>query len=148
MISAPIIHPIILGSLAAAGHRSTILVTDAHYAAATTVCPRSTIVHLNFTAGTPLITEVIAALLQMIPVERHTSMRGPAAHLQGVANEVNALLGPGVPHDEVEREEFYRLARSDDLALCIVTGDTRRFANALLTVGVNTSIDAASPASP
>jgi L-fucose mutarotase len=39
----------------------------------------------------------------------------------------------------VTRAEFYALARDPNLALCIVTGDTRRFCNALLTVGVDRS---------
>tara|TARA_R110000868_G_scaffold411750_1_gene708744 strand:- start:47164 stop:47601 length:438 start_codon:yes stop_codon:yes gene_type:complete len=137
MINGPIIHPPILGALAAAGHKSTILVADAHYAAATAVGPHATVAYLNFTAGTPLTTEVIAALTSMLPFERRTSMAVPDDVVAEVPAEVGAILGAEIPHRTVAREEFYALARSEDLVLCIVTGDTRRFANTLLTVGVN-----------
>lgn len=138
MISAPIIHPPILGALAAAGHKSTIMIADAHFAAATTAGRRATVAYLNFTAGAPLTTDVLATLTQMVPFERYTSMVTPATFASPVSAEVEAILGSDVPHDLLEREAFYDLARSDNLVLCIVTGDTRRFANILVTVGVNT----------
>jgi L-fucose mutarotase len=47
-----------------------------------------------------------------------------------VQDRIAALLPVAV--EKVKREEFYQLARSQDLALGIVTGDTRRFGNALL----------------
>ncbi|MEL0626159.1 RbsD/FucU domain-containing protein [Salinibacterium amurskyense] len=138
MISAPIIHPPILSALAAAGHKSTIMIADAHFAAATTAGRRATVAYLNFTEGTPLTSDVLATLMQMVPFERYTSMVTPDGFHSPVSAEVEALLGSDVPHDLLEREEFYDLIRGDDLILCIVTGDTRRFANVLVTVGVNT----------
>ena len=36
----------------------------------------------------------------------------------------------------MERFEFYEEASTDDLCLTIVTGERRRFANILLTIGV------------
>lgn len=138
MISSPIIHPPILHALAAAGHRSTILIADAHYAAATAVGSRATVAYLNFTAGTPLTTEVIETLIKVVPIEKHTSMAAPDDTASAVQAQIRAILGGGMPHEEIARGDFYAMARSDDLALCIVTGDTRRFANAILTVGVNT----------
>jgi L-fucose mutarotase len=36
----------------------------------------------------------------------------------------------------VSREQFYALATSADVALVVVTGDTRRFGNVALRVGV------------
>ncbi|MBH0023440.1 RbsD/FucU domain-containing protein [Salinibacterium sp. SWN248] len=138
MITAPIIHPPILGALAAAGHKSTIMIADAHFAAATTSGSRATVAYLNFTAGTPLTTDVLATLAQMVPFERYTSMLTPEAIESPVCDEVKQILDADVPHDVLEREAFYDLIRSDNLILCIVTGDTRRFANILVTVGVNT----------
>ncbi|WP_026037535.1 RbsD/FucU domain-containing protein [Salinibacterium sp. PAMC 21357] len=138
MISAPIIHPPILGALAAAGHKSTIMIADAHFAAATIAGKRATVAYLNFTAGTPLTTDVLAVLTQMVPFERYTSMLTPESIASPVSAEVKTILGGDVPHDLLERDDFYDLVRSDNLVLCIVTGDTRRFANILVTVGVNT----------
>jgi L-fucose mutarotase len=47
-----------------------------------------------------------------------------------------ALLPKGIQWEEKERWAFYSDVKSSDTALIIATGDTRRFANLLLTVGV------------
>jgi L-fucose mutarotase len=137
MINGRIIHPTIIAALAAAGHRSTVLITDAHYAASTGVGHNATLVHLNLEAGTPTIPRVVELVAATVPVERCTTMHNPEPDHGGVQAEVATILGAAVPHDELSREDFYAAARSDDLALCVVTGDTRRFGNVLLTVGVN-----------
>ena len=137
MINGRIIHPPLLAALAAAGHCSTILVADAHYSVATAVGPRATIVHLNLTVGTPLVTDVVELLAEAVPIERRTTMRTPAGARSEVQEAVSRALGSEIEHVEVERDVFYDLARREDLALCIVAGDARRFANVLLTVGVN-----------
>jgi L-fucose mutarotase len=56
-----------------------------------------------------------------------------------VQEEARALIGADAPCRLVTRAEFYALARDPNLGLCIVTGDTRRFGNVLLTVGVDRS---------
>jgi L-fucose mutarotase len=83
VIHAPIIHPHVLAALAAAGHRSTVLICDAHYAASTAIGPNATVVHLNITAGSPTIPDVLEPLLRTVAVEHaHKSnpppMRCPA----------------------------------------------------------------------
>lgn len=140
MINGQIIHPRIIAALAAAGHRSTVLIADAHYAASTAVGPNATLVHLNLEAGSPTIPHVVELVAAMIPIEKRTSMQSSEADFGGVQAEIATILGPALPHCELSREEFYTASRSDDLALCIVTGDIRRFGNVLLTVGVNTAI--------
>jgi L-fucose mutarotase len=44
-----------------------------------------------------------------------------------------------VPFEELDRFAFYAQARSDDLALLIVTADVRTYANLLLTLGVRSN---------
>ena len=138
MINGTIIHPKILHGLASAGHRSTILVTDAHYAAQTAVGPNATVVLLNLEPGTPTITRVVELLTGYVPVEKYTTMGTPDPEFDEVQQEMATMLGSTAAHAMLDREGFYAAARSADLALCIVTGDTRRFGNVLLTVGVNT----------
>jgi L-fucose mutarotase len=43
---------------------------------------------------------------------------------------------PGINVDRLDRLAFYEIARSPDVALAVVTGDVRTYANLLLTVGV------------
>ena len=41
-----------------------------------------------------------------------------------------------MPIEELDRFAFYAQARSDDLALAIVTADIRTYTNLLMTIGV------------
>ncbi|HEX4401069.1 MAG TPA: RbsD/FucU domain-containing protein [Galbitalea sp.] len=139
VLNTPIVHPGILAGLASAGHKSMILVTDGYFAASTTTGPNADRVYLNLEAGSPTVTRVIELIARMVPIEQCTGMRAPAGGSNEVQLEVQRLLGNGVPSENLERDDFYALARSVDLALCIVTGDTRRFANVILTVGSGTA---------
>lgn len=137
MISNRLTHPEILSSLAGAGHGSTVLITDGHYAATTATGPNARIVHLNLQAGTPTVPEVLEVVLETIAVERAIRISpSPDAMPCLVHDEIDRLLPATVITDFFEKSDFYALARSQNLALCIVTGDSRRFANVLLTVGV------------
>lgn len=137
MITAKLTHPGIIAALAAAGHGSTVLLTDGHYPAKTAVGPNSHTVHLNLTSGSPTVPEVLSVLLETIPVERATVIRPSDDALPSlVQEEIRRLLPEPVPLTHVGRHDFYALAREPDLALCVVTGDNRRFANVLLTMGV------------
>lgn len=136
MIKSTIIHPQILQSLAAAGHKSTVVIADAHYAAATAVGPNARTVYLNLTAGRPTIPEALAAVLATVVVEHASQIKATADALPStVQEEVAGLLQPDVPLEYVDRDAFYGLARKPDLALAVVTGDTRRFGNVLLRLG-------------
>lgn len=137
MIRGLITHPIILGTLAAAGHRSTLLICDGHYAAATSVGPNAVVVHLNLEAGNPTVPRVVELIAGAVVIEKRTIMEVPEERFARVQDEVNLVLGSDVELETVSREDFYTAARSTNLALCVVTGDVRRFSNVLLTVGVN-----------
>jgi L-fucose mutarotase len=135
-----IIHPAVLESLARVGHKGRILVTDALYSTATATPARATIVHLALSAGTPTVTEVVRALVGAVELEELTRMRPESGATDlPVHREIDELLPQGrVERSWVPRQEFYGLARSEEVALCLATGDTRKFANVLLTVGAPT----------
>lgn len=134
--SPGIIHPVVLESLARAGHMAQILVTDAFYSTATATNPLAPVVHVALTAGSPTVTDVVAVLGAAIPVEELTRMRPEEpADTHPVFAEVEAVLPTGVGQAWLGRQEFYAQARSQDVALCLATGDTRRFANVLLRIG-------------
>jgi L-fucose mutarotase len=140
MISSRLTHPQTLAALAAAGHGSTVLISDGHYAAATAVNPREIVVHLNLEANHPKVTDVLDVVRASIPIESWTAMQPAGDALPcAVQEEARALIGADAPCRLVTRAEFYALARDPNLGLCIVTGDTRRFGNVLLTVGVDRS---------
>jgi L-fucose mutarotase len=137
MITGQLTHPRIISALAAAGHGATVLITDGHYSAATAVGPNAETVHLNLQADFPTVPQVLAVVLGTVPVEKLTRITPSAdATPCPVHSEIDELMPEGTATEFVDRFGFYALARSENLALCIVTGDSRRFANALLTVGV------------
>ncbi len=136
MIKTTITHPDIIQALAAAGHKATVLIADAHYAASTTVGANASTVHLNLTAGRPEIPEVLDAVLATVAVEHATQIEAsPDALPSEVQQHVADALRSVAQVEYVDREAFYALARSADLSLAIVTGDTRRFGNVLLRLG-------------
>jgi L-fucose mutarotase len=129
MIANRLIHPTILATLAEAGHGSTVLIADGHYPARTAVGVNARTVHLNLEAGVPTVPAVLELILESVSIEKFTRMRpSPEAPPSSIHEEIEALIERGA--------SFYDLARASDLALCVVTGDTRRFANVLLTIGV------------
>ena len=59
----------------------------------------------------------------------------PVSDLYNEADEILGMVGPETPAVHIERREFYAATRSEDLALVIVSGDRRWYANVLLTIG-------------
>lgn len=137
MITGQLTHPRIISALAAAGHGATVLITDGHYSAATAVGPNAETVYLNLQADFPTVPQVLSAILCSVHIEKLTRIN-PSKDATPclVHTEIDDLMPKGTEMEFVDRFEFYDLARSQNLALCVVTGDSRRFANALLTVGV------------
>jgi L-fucose mutarotase len=112
-----LIHPGILEALAGAGHGARVLLADGHYPASTA-------------------TTVAKVLLRVLPVEAAQVMVPPAGTPEPAAiAEYRTLLAP-VPVEPLDRFAFYDAARGPDLALAVVTGDVRTYANLLLTIGV------------
>jgi L-fucose mutarotase len=145
MLRQRLIHPGILGALAAAGHGSTVLISDGNFPHATGPTRSALHVYLNLAPDRLRVTEVLEVLASAIPIEAATLMEpderapgdpDPAAH----AAVVELLDGVGDIR-RVGRTAFYVLTRSDDLALVVATGDVRPYANVLLTIGVVTAAD-------
>ncbi|MDQ5861534.1 MAG: RbsD or FucU transport [Actinomycetota bacterium] len=125
-----------LAALASAGHGSKIIITDAHYPVATAVRQGAPIVRLALIAGEPTVSFIAQRIVAAIPVESAELPRVPDEHLPAeVHAELLDILGH-TPINWVSRSELYEVGRSEDIALCLVSGDTRRFGNLILTVGV------------
>ncbi|MBN8218063.1 MAG: RbsD/FucU family protein [Spirochaetes bacterium] len=136
MIQAKLIHPEILGTLAACGHFSRILIADGNFPVATMTLATTKRVFLNLTPGLPTVTQVLEALVSATPFQGACVVAPPDDSFRGVHGEYRTLLAPDIAWEEKERWDFYGAVKSTDTALVIATGDIRRFANLLLTVGV------------
>jgi L-fucose mutarotase len=145
MLRQRLIHPGILGALAAAGHGSTILISDGNFPHATGPTRSAPHVYLNLAPDRPRVTEVLEILRTAIPIEAATLMepedRAPADPDPGAHATIIELLHGVTDVRRVGRTAFYALTRTDDLALVIATGDLRPYANVLLTIGVVTVAD-------
>ncbi|MGW0858442.1 RbsD/FucU domain-containing protein [Streptomyces sp. NPDC002690] len=136
MLLTELLHPGMLEALAGAGHGARVLLTDGHYPASTAVGPRARIVHLNVAPGLLDVPPVLDVLLRTVPVESAQVMVPPEGEPEPAAiADYRARLGP-VPVESLDRFAFYDAARSPDVALAVVTADTRTYANLLLTIGV------------
>ena len=145
MLKTALLHPQILESLGRAGHGSKILIADGNYPASTTLGRRATLVNLNLSPGIVSATQVLEALLSVVPIEAAAVMQtlktGPYAMSDDppIWSEFNRLLrnsGHKSELNQIERFAFYEAAARDDVALTIATADQRIYANLLLTIGV------------
>ena len=136
MLNSKLIHPEILQALAGSGHFSQVLIADGNYPLLSGTNPATKRVFLNLAPGTVGALEVLEAILSATPVQEATTMTPPDDFHPDIHDEYKAMLGDGVQWTEMERWSYYDKIKSTDTTLAIATGEQRRFANLLLTVGV------------
>jgi len=136
MITGSLIHPQLLAALARAGHGAHVLLLDGHYPASTAVHEHAEQVHLNLAPGLLDTSTVLRVLLTAMTVESAAVMVPPEDEDEPPAVTQHLADLPGITVDRLDRWAFYETARSPDVALAVVTGDVRTYANLLLTVGV------------
>ena len=136
MLKTRLLHPEMLEALGRSGHGSRVLIADGNYPFGTGSPVTARRVFLNLAPGKVSVTEVLAVLVETIPIEAATVMVPPDGAEQPIFAEFRQLLPADVGLTPLKRFEFYDLARSADTALVVATGEQRRFANLLLTIGV------------
>jgi L-fucose mutarotase len=145
MLRSQLIHPVISRILAEAGHHATILIADGNYPASSKRGLRSEVVSLNLMPGLVSCNQVLEAILSAIPVDAIQTMMtetsGPYAltgdpPVWAEYKETIRKAGIGVELEPIEKWEFYKQVATDDHVLTVQTGDTQRYANILLSVGV------------
>ncbi len=136
MLKTPLLHPEILHALGSAGHGARVLVADGNYPVSTEAPPSATRVFLNLRRGLVSVTDVLAVLAETVPVEAALLMAAPDGVSVPLHERLRELLPAPVVVSQRPRHEFYAEARLPATALVIATGEERRFANVLLTIGV------------
>ena len=136
MLKGKLLHPEILRALGRAGHGSKVLIADGNYPFTTGSPAAAEKVFLNLMPGLPKVTDVLEALAPAIPIEAAAVMVPPDGSPQRIHDEFRKLLPPGLALTEKKRHDFYDEVKSPDTTLVIATGEQRRFANLLLTIGV------------
>ena len=145
MLKHRLIHPQINEVLGRAGHHAKVLIADGNYPASTAIGPNAQLVSLNLAPGIVTCTQVLAALLSAVPIERANTMMyettGPYALDEDppVWNEYRSAIGAAglsLALEPIEKWQFYEAVATRDHVLTIQTADQQRFANLLLTIGV------------
>lgn len=142
MLYGPLIHPGLLGALGRAGHGAKILITDGNYPHETGANSMAERVYLNLAPGLLDVGQILSVLKQAVPIER-AGIMVPAADAPAElrperieAHEEYRAALPGIDFDEIDRWDFYDVAKGDDVAIVIASGEQRIYANLLLTIGV------------
>ncbi len=136
MIKGKLIHPEILETLATCGHFSRVMIADGNFPVATMTNPGARKVFLNLMPGVPTVTQVLEAIVSVTVVQAACVVAPPEDTFRAVHKEYRDLLPSDITWEEKERWAFYDEVKSPHTGLVIATGDMRRFANLLLTVGV------------
>ncbi len=135
MLKQRLLHPEILEALAAAGHGSRILITDGNYPASTCLGENASLVYLNLAPGMVTVTDVLSALLTVIPIEDAAVMEPADGPDPAIFAEFQHMM-PDHELTRFGRFEFYEEASGPETCLQVVTGEQRIYANLLLTIGV------------
>ena len=121
------------------GTGAKVLITDGDFPASTARGKDSNLVHLNLAPGLLSCTDVLRVLVRTIPIEAMAVMLPPeGTERPPVWEEYAKILQTSLSiksPEEYERFSFYEKVKSDDVALVIQTGETREYANVLLTIG-------------
>ena len=145
MLKSQLLHPQILAALARAGHGAKVLISDGNYPHWPKRGPNAEVVFLNLVPGQLLVTDILKALLTVIPVERAHVMDyphdGPNKMSQDppIWNEFRQILHENsidLDLEKIERFKFYDVAGEKEVCLTVASGDQRIYANLLLTIGV------------
>ena len=138
MLKTTLIHPQILSALGRSGHGSRVLIADGNYPFATRSPSEAEIVYLNLKPGTVDVTTVLETLVPVITVESASIMKPRDDQVPPIFADFERILAEGTPIEQLERYAFYEKAGEPHTSLVIATGETLRFANILLTIGVVT----------
>jgi L-fucose mutarotase len=135
MLRTRLLHPEILGVLAALGHGSQVLITDGNFPHLTAPNPVARRVFLNVTPGVLSIQHILPVIAETVVIEAVALMVPDAGEVPPVHEEILALLPPSVPVSRLTRFDFYEATESRNVGLVVATADTRPYANVLLTMG-------------
>lgn len=143
MITYRLLHPELLAGLAAAGHGARVLVADALYPHSTGAPDTAPRVHLNLRPGLVAARDVLETVADAVHIEAAAFMADADGGESEPVREYRDLLRPHrhgggrtITWSGLERTAFYEECRRPDVCMLVATGETRPYANLLLTIGI------------
>lgn len=140
MLTSNLLHPAILRAVANCGHGDKILICDGNYPLDSDVNENTEKVYLGLKPDLPKVTEVLESLNSELNFEKAEVMTpGAGVAEPEIYGEFKKILNVN-ELSALGRQEFYDACKeSSNLKLGINTGETRVFANILLTVAPATN---------
>ena len=132
MLKNGCINPEIMSQLARCGHGDKILIADGNYPLASMTAGAYK-VYLGVAAGIPGVPDVLKAIAAEVEFEKAEVMVPDDGQNPLIFNEFRERLDLDLV--KLGRYEFYDACKENAVRLAISTGETRKFANILLTIG-------------
>ena len=136
MISGSIIHPDILHALAGAGHTAKVLVVDGYFPATTLLAPDVPLVYLNLCPGLLDVPTVLRAVVSTVPIEGAVAATYEDGTRPKVWAEYAEILPPDIAIVAAKGSELHHHFTDRNVALAVMTGDTRVATCVVLTIGL------------
>lgn len=134
MLKTSCINPKIMAVLSSCGHGDKVLIADGNYPLDSNTNINAEKVYINLTQGIPKVTEVLKVMNETISVEKAEVMSPDEGKEPEIFEGFREILAMDL--EALDRWKFYEQCKKENVKIAIATGDTRLFANILLTVGV------------
>ncbi|WP_425255345.1 RbsD/FucU family protein [Mammaliicoccus sciuri] len=135
MIKGQCNHHKILETLSISGHGNKVLIADGNFPIMTNSNHNAEKVYLGLSKDLPTVTDVLKSILTVINIENVEVMDSAEKVEPEIFDEFREMTGVK-SLEKYSRQDFYDICQDEDITLVINTGETRTFANILLTVGV------------
>jgi len=134
MLTTKLINPEIMAVLAKCGHGDKILISDGNYPLDSKSGDAKK-VYLALEKDCPTATQVLEVLKSVVNFEKAELMMPDSDTEPEIFGEFRKLL-PEAEFETLGRYEYYDACCESQVKLAILSGESRIFANILLTVGV------------
>lgn len=134
MLSTELINPELMRVLSLCGHGDKILITDGNYPVASK-SGNAEKIYLALTRDCPTVIQVLNALKTVVNFEKAELMSPGETVEPEIFNEFRKSLA-GVDFEYHSRFEFYEKCEENNVKAAVYSGESRTYANILLTVGV------------
>ena len=134
MLTTKLINPEIMAVLAKCGHGDKILISDANYPLDSKSGDAKK-VYLALEKDCPTATQVLAALKSVVNFEKAELMLPDADKEPDIFEDFRSIL-PEAEFATLGRYEYYDACCEEQVKLAILSGESRTFANVLLTIAV------------
>lgn len=134
MLTTKLINPEIMAVLSKCGHGDKILISDGNYPL-DSKSGNATKVYLALEKDCPTATNVLEVLKSVVNFEKAELMQPDIDLEPEIFDEFRKLL-PDAKFEKLGRYDYYDACCEPQVKLAILSGESRIFANILLTIGV------------